>query len=64
MKRSIYDLTRDELKQWMVEHGQPAFRADQLFDWLYKKRSSDFAQMSNLPRLFRQELESTSQLMR
>ena len=57
MKRSIYDLTRDELIGWTVEHGQPEFRAEQLFDWLYEKRCGDFKLMSNLPKSFREVLE-------
>lgn len=48
MKPSIYNLTRDELIEWAVEQGQKKFRANQIWDWLYKKRVSSFAEMTNL----------------
>ncbi|HKL21163.1 MAG TPA: 23S rRNA (adenine(2503)-C(2))-methyltransferase RlmN, partial [Tichowtungia sp.] len=31
------------------EHGQPAFRAKQVYDWLYGKLVSSFDEMKNLP---------------
>ncbi|HET7616262.1 MAG TPA: 23S rRNA (adenine(2503)-C(2))-methyltransferase RlmN, partial [Bacillales bacterium] len=48
MKRSIYGLTRDELTSWLVERGEKKFRASQVWDWLYKKRVTDFADMANV----------------
>ena len=48
MKPSIYNLTRDELIEWAVEQGQKKFRANQIWDWLYKKRVSSFEEMTNL----------------
>jgi 23S rRNA (adenine2503-C2)-methyltransferase len=47
-KTSIYGLTLDQLTSWLVEHGQKKFRAAQVWDWLYKKRVTDFSQMKNL----------------
>ncbi|MGX1264461.1 23S rRNA (adenine2503-C2)-methyltransferase [Rossellomorea marisflavi] len=47
-KTSIYGLTIDQLTDWLVEHGQKKFRAAQVWDWLYKKRVTDFSQMKNL----------------
>ena len=35
-KPSIYGLTRDELIDWAMEHGEKKFRATQIWDWLYK----------------------------
>ena len=26
-----------EIEQWMKEHGQPAFRAKQVFQWMHQK---------------------------
>jgi 23S rRNA (adenine2503-C2)-methyltransferase len=48
MKPSIYGLTFDELSQWLVEHGQRKFRAQQVWDWLYRKRVKHFADMNNV----------------
>jgi 23S rRNA (adenine2503-C2)-methyltransferase len=47
-KISIYGLTLEQLTSWLVEHGQKKFRAAQVWDWLYKKRVTEFSQMKNL----------------
>ncbi|MBM7584524.1 23S rRNA (adenine2503-C2)-methyltransferase [Bacillus pakistanensis] len=47
-KKSIYGLTLDQLTSWLLEHGQKKFRAAQVWDWLYKKRVTEFSQMKNL----------------
>ncbi len=49
LKSSIHGLLPEELEAFCKEHGQPAFRAKQIFDWLYAKRVSSFDQMRNLP---------------
>lgn len=56
-KPSIYSLELDELKKWLVEHNEKAFRAEQIYDWLYKKRVSTFEDMSNLSKGLRDLLE-------
>ncbi|MER2010085.1 MAG: 23S rRNA (adenine(2503)-C(2))-methyltransferase RlmN, partial [Psychrobacillus sp.] len=48
MKKSIYGLTRDQLIEWLMEHGQKKFRAEQVWDWLYIKRVQSFAEMKNV----------------
>ena len=47
-KQSIYGLTRQQLTDWFVEHGEKKFRAEQVWDWLYRKRVQSFEDMSNL----------------
>ncbi|MEI2663020.1 23S rRNA (adenine(2503)-C(2))-methyltransferase RlmN [Rossellomorea sp. LJF3] len=47
-KKSIYGLTLDQLTTWLIENGQKKFRAAQVWDWLYKKRVTNFADMKNL----------------
>ncbi|WP_185762576.1 23S rRNA (adenine(2503)-C(2))-methyltransferase RlmN [Bacillus methanolicus] len=56
-KPSIYSLQLHELKEWLQTHNEKAFRAEQIFDWLYKKRVSDFAEMSNLSKTLREKLK-------
>ncbi|WP_419761850.1 23S rRNA (adenine(2503)-C(2))-methyltransferase RlmN [Caldalkalibacillus salinus] len=53
----IYDLTFEELQNWVVSVGEPKFRASQIFDWLYVKRVSRFEDMSNLSKGLREKLE-------
>ncbi|MFD1928387.1 23S rRNA (adenine(2503)-C(2))-methyltransferase RlmN [Sporosarcina siberiensis] len=48
MRNSIYGLTIDKLTEWLLEHGQKKFRAEQVWDWLYKKRITEFAEMKNI----------------
>ncbi|RCW71911.1 23S rRNA (adenine(2503)-C(2))-methyltransferase RlmN [Saliterribacillus persicus] len=48
VKQSIYSLMFNELQDWIVESGQKKFRAQQVWDWLYKKRIKSFDEMTNL----------------
>lgn len=56
MKPYVYDLTLEEWQDWVKANGEPAFRAGQIFDWLYVKRVSDFASMTNLSKSLREKL--------
>lgn len=47
--RLIYDLTRDDVSALCAAMGQPAYRAAQLWHWLYVRRVDDWKAMSNLP---------------
>lgn len=47
-KQSIYGLTYNALEEWLVDHGEKRFRAQQVWNWLYKKRISSFAEMKNV----------------
>ena len=47
-KTSVYGFTLEQLTSWLIENGQKKFRAAQIWDWLYKKRVTDFNQMKNL----------------
>lgn len=48
MKESIYGLTMEQLTAWLTERGQKRFRAEQIWDWLYKKRVTNFLDMKNI----------------
>ncbi len=50
---SLYE---QELAELAVSLGQKPFRAKQLFEWLHKKRVSDYEEMTNLPAAFRARL--------
>lgn len=47
-KRDIRKLTLDELKEFFIQHNEKPFRAQQVYEWLWKKSARDFDQMSNL----------------
>ncbi|MEH7333423.1 23S rRNA (adenine(2503)-C(2))-methyltransferase RlmN [Neobacillus drentensis] len=61
-KKSIYSLELHELREWLSENGEKPFRAEQIFDWLYKKRIATFEDMSNVSRELREKLLSHFQL--
>ena len=53
---SLLDLTHAELADLLAGWGQPRFRADQVWDWLYGKLATDPTAMTNLPAVLRERL--------
>lgn len=56
MKERLFGKTRGELLALVQEMGRPPFTADQLCEWLYKKRAAGFEEMTNLPKELRARL--------
>ena len=54
--KNFFNLTLSELKQMLMDRGKEKFRAEQLFSWVYGKGVTDFSQMSNLSKAFREKL--------
>ena len=46
--KNVYSFSKDELKDYFISINEKSFKANQLFDWLYKKRITDFDKMINL----------------
>lgn len=59
---NLYDLSKDELISLLAEWNQPAYRADQLYHWLYEQRVDNFSEMLNLPKSLRTKLEQYTKL--
>ncbi len=55
--------TLDSLTARLRERGEPAFRARQILDWLYKKRVRSWEEMTNLPKPLRAWLAETFELL-
>ncbi|MCE2935227.1 MAG: 23S rRNA (adenine(2503)-C(2))-methyltransferase RlmN [Cyclobacteriaceae bacterium] len=55
-KRDIRKLSPEELKAFFVEKGDKAFRAQQVYEWLWKKSAKSFDEMTNLSVTTRQML--------
>jgi 23S rRNA (adenine2503-C2)-methyltransferase len=53
---SLLGLNLQELTEFMAEHGEPSYRARQLFESLYRQRVSHLDAISTLPRSLRQRL--------
>ncbi|MFA6135397.1 MAG: 23S rRNA (adenine(2503)-C(2))-methyltransferase RlmN [Phycisphaerae bacterium] len=49
MKLPLLDMTLDQLRARLEEIPAPAYRADQLADWVYRKGATDPATMTNIP---------------
>ena len=49
---SIYDLTKEKLEEYFINHGEKKFHADQLFSWLYEKKITSFDEVSNIKKEF------------
>ena len=55
-KNSLYELNLQEIERQLLDLGQPAYRARQIWDWLYRQYAGDIDQMHNLPRGLREKL--------
>jgi len=55
-RRELVGLSRAELADEIAALGEPAFRARQLWHWLYHRGATDFAAMTSLSKAFRARL--------
>jgi 23S rRNA (adenine2503-C2)-methyltransferase len=55
-RTDLLSLTLPQLQSWLKERGEPAFRAKQIFTWLYRQLVTDFEAMTNLPQSLRTRL--------
>jgi 23S rRNA (adenine2503-C2)-methyltransferase len=56
-RRNLVGLSRAELKALLAEHGLEAFRAGQIWHWMYWHGARDFTAMSTIARKTRERLE-------
>ncbi len=56
--KSIFEFSLDELTALLAAWGQPAFRAKQVWGWVYQRLAPSFAAMTDLPKALRQQLEA------
>ncbi|MFO7447314.1 MAG: 23S rRNA (adenine(2503)-C(2))-methyltransferase RlmN [Ignavibacteriaceae bacterium] len=61
-KVQLKGLNLTELQEWFVENGQPKFRGEQVFNWMYNHLAMDFNEMRNLPKSLRSELNDKAEL--
>jgi 23S rRNA (adenine2503-C2)-methyltransferase len=54
----LYDATLEELETHLRSHGEPAYRARQLFGWAYRQLATDYDAMTTLPAALRSELRA------
>lgn len=58
-KIDIRKLTLGELNGHLLAMGQQAFRAKQIYEWIWQKSSTDFDHMTNLSKSLRDQLKAT-----
>lgn len=61
-KKDIKSLYLPELEQEIRKIGGKPFRAKQIYQWLHEKLVTDFDQMSNLSKAFREQLKEEFEL--
>ncbi|MCX5781204.1 MAG: 23S rRNA (adenine(2503)-C(2))-methyltransferase RlmN [Elusimicrobia bacterium] len=57
MNKYFLDLEPEDIEKEILALGENRFRANQLIEWVYKKRIESFAECSNLPALLRNKLD-------
>ena len=61
-QKILFNLTDSELEQFVIELGQPKFRAKQIREWL-NRGAPDFASMKNIPDALRTKLDSVAKTL-
>ncbi len=56
-KKDIRALNLEQLKETIVKHGEKAFRAKQVYEWLWVKSARSFEEMTNLSKDLRTMLD-------
>jgi len=59
---NLLGLTRSELEAFVAGMDEKPFRARQLMKWLYKRGVSDFSQMTDLAKSFRERLSQVAEV--
>ena len=59
---NLKGLTVAELTEFALDIGEQKYRGRQLFDWLYTKEASSFAEMSSLSKALREKLVSAARI--
>ncbi|MBR5625959.1 MAG: 23S rRNA (adenine(2503)-C(2))-methyltransferase RlmN [Alphaproteobacteria bacterium] len=62
MKPILFNFSDPELEKFIIDMGQPKFRAKQLREWL-NRGAPDFASMKNIPESLRTELDCIAQTL-
>jgi len=54
--KNLRHLSLQDIEKLMKEWGEPAFRAKQVYEWIWKKFAGDIAEMTNLSKTLRDKL--------
>lgn len=59
---NLYDLTRDEMDDLIRRLGEPRYRVEQVWNWLYRQKADSFEAMTSLPGEMREKLAVETRL--
>lgn len=62
-KQDIRLLSLNEISDQITEMGEKPFRAKQIYEWLWQKSARSFAEMTNLSKQLRTQLEEKFQIL-
>ena len=63
MKKHLLEMTIPQVHELAAALGEPAFRARQLAEWVWRKQAGSFSRMSDLPADLRRRLEDTCRIL-
>ena len=63
-KIELIGLSKEELQEHLKQLGEPAFRAKQIWQWVYFYGKTDFEGMTNLSKSLREKLSEYFELSR
>ncbi|MDE6663599.1 MAG: 23S rRNA (adenine(2503)-C(2))-methyltransferase RlmN [Lachnospiraceae bacterium] len=58
VKRDIKSLTLAELQNWILETGEKAYRAKQLYEWMHVKLARSYDEMGNIPKALKEKCKA------
>lgn len=61
-KSELLGMQMKQLEEFVSAQGEPRFRADQLYKWIYVKTESSFYKMSDLPKATREKLDRIAKI--
>jgi 23S rRNA (adenine2503-C2)-methyltransferase len=62
MLPSLTGLAPESLAAWLKDASEPSFRADQILEWVWKKKVTSIDAMTNLPAVLRKKLTGSFRL--
>ena len=60
--QNLLDFNPEQLINWVKSFGEPQYRAQQLLKWVHQVRVTDFNQMTNLSKSFREKLVENAEI--
>lgn len=60
--KNLRHISHEDLETLMKEWGEPKFRAQQIYDWIWKKSARSIDEMSNLSKSLREKLSAAYEI--